>query len=115
MRVACHLGRNPTKIEALEALGLGSSPMLGFSVMFGTSSDSAQSILNRPKTPATGAHAVRSISASFSEGATFGELCEKLHATTTTPASDAVFKSLAEKALDGGQDSCNVCHDKLRS
>jgi hypothetical protein len=147
--VACHLGRNPSKMEALQALGLGPGSMLGSSVIFSTSSDSAQPIPNAPKAPATGVHAVRSISASFSEGAPwcsftsladdnslecmnigfiddpfetcgtepvgiqFDELCEKLDATTTAPASDAVFKSLAATAIDGGQDSCSVCHDQL--
>jgi hypothetical protein len=148
--LACHLGRNPTKAEGLEALGVGrDKSMLGSNVIFSASSASGQPIPNALNDKPEGVRAVRSISSPFFEGAPwcsftsladdntfecmnigffappsescgtepigikFDELCEKLDEATTTPASDGVFTALAETGVDGGQDSCTVCHDAM--
>ncbi|MEZ4449654.1 MAG: hypothetical protein R3B09_09250 [Nannocystaceae bacterium] len=149
--LACHLGRNPTKIEALTALGIDRpTSMLGPNVIYSASSESGQPITNALSDKPEGIRSLRNISAPFTEGAPWcsfttlsddftlecmnigflgapdfetcgtepvgiklDELCEALDETTTTPASAAVFKTLAATGVDGGADSCDVCHEQL--
>jgi hypothetical protein len=149
VNLACHLGRSPTKIEALQALGVGaSSSMLGVNAMCSPSSQSGQPIPNATSDTPEGMRALRCVTTPFFQGAAWcsfttlpnddtiecvnmdftsapnftcgtdpvgihlNDLCGKIDDATVVPPGGSVFDALVQVGGDGGQDSCNVCHEE---